>query len=201
MIGGTACILGGAVTGVAQVGRGIYNTPNAFIALKARKDWDDETKEWVLYDLTADAEKYLNMTEEEYLKSCSPEDKTSNSSSDPSKDTVPPQRNVADLEFYNVLGVPSNATTAEIKKAYYLKAKLHHPDKHPDDPDAQAKFQKVGEAYQVLSDDRLRENYDASGKDGVEDAPKMESATMFAMIFGSEKFEPIVGRIVAICSE
>ena len=47
---------------------------------------------------------------------------------------------------------------------------------------------------QVLSDDVLRSNYDHGGRDGVEGAPKMDSSALFAMIFGSEKFEPLVGK-------
>ena len=52
-----------------------------------------------------------------------------------------PERVVQCMEYYDVLGVPSNATAAEIKKAYYLKAKQSHPDKHPGDPEAHARFQ------------------------------------------------------------
>lgn len=52
-----------------------------------------------------------------------------------------PERVVQCMEYYNVLDVPSNATAAEIKKAYYLKAKQSHPDKHPGDPEAHARFQ------------------------------------------------------------
>ena len=74
-----------------------------------------------------------------------------------------------------------------------MKARQSHPDRHPDDPEAHSKFQKIGEAYQILSDPKLRANYDAAGRDGVEGVPKLDSATLFAMIFGSEKFEPIVG--------
>jgi X-domain of DnaJ-containing len=48
---------------------------------------------------------------------------------------------------------------------------------------------------QVLSDEQLRANYDANGKDGVDNAPKMDSGALFAMIFGSEKFEPLVGEL------
>ena len=46
----------------------------------------------------------------------------------------------------------------------------------------------------MLSDDAMRSNYDHGGRDGVEGAPKMDSSALFAMIFGSEKFEPLVGE-------
>lgn len=46
----------------------------------------------------------------------------------------------------------------------------------------------------MLSDETLRANYDANGKEGVEAAPKVDPATLFAMIFGSEKFVPLVGE-------
>jgi DnaJ-domain-containing protein 1 len=104
-------------------------------------------------------------------------------------------KHVADTEYYDLLGVASNATAGEIKKAYYLRARQFHPDRHPDDPDAHSKFQKIGQAYQVLSDEAVRAKYDASGTDGVEDAPKMDSSTLFAMIFGSERFVPLVGEL------
>ena len=46
-----------------------------------------------------------------------------------------------------------------------------------------------------MSDEKLRANYDNGGKTGVEGAPKMDSGAMFAMIFGSENFEPLVGEL------
>lgn len=58
-----------------------------------------------------------------------------------SEEAARPERVVQCMEYYDVLGVPSNATAAEIKKAYYLKAKQSHPDKHPGDPEAHARFQ------------------------------------------------------------
>lgn len=76
-----------------------------------------------------------------------------------------------------------------------MKARDSHPDRNPGDTEAHAKFQKIGEAYQVLSDEKLRANYDAGGKSHVEDAPKIDPSTMYAMIFGSEKFEPLIGEL------
>jgi curved DNA-binding protein CbpA len=58
-------------------------------------------------------------------------------------------RKVSETEFYELLEVTPTATTAEIKRQYYLMARKLHPDKNPDDPTAKDKFQKIGEAYQV----------------------------------------------------
>ena len=52
---------------------------------------------------------------------------------------------------YSVLGVSKDATEQEIKKAYRQKAKLYHPDFHPDDPEAARKMNEVNEAYDMLT--------------------------------------------------
>jgi len=106
-----------------------------------------------------------------------------------------PERPVKDRSFYDLLGVSTAATSSEIKKAYYVKAKQLHPDKNVGDPDAKDKFQQLGTAYQILSDDELRAKYDAHGKTGIQDTPVMDSGAFFAIIFGSEKFESIVGEL------
>jgi DnaJ-class molecular chaperone len=113
----------------------------------------------------------------------------------PSEDIPLPTRAVKETEYYDVLGVPTNASAGDIKKAYYKKALKSHPDKNPDDPQAAEKFQMIGEAYQTLIDDKLREAYDTHGKAGTEGAPMMDSAAFFAMVFGSEAFEPLVGEM------
>ncbi|XP_066990917.1 protein tumorous imaginal discs, mitochondrial isoform X2 [Anabrus simplex] len=66
-------------------------------------------------------------------------------------------------DFYETLGVPRNASLKDIKKAYYQLAKKYHPDTNKNDPDASRKFQEVSEAYEILSDDTKRKQYDAWG--------------------------------------
>jgi len=67
-------------------------------------------------------------------------------------------------DYYKILGVEKDAGETEIKKAYRRLAIQTHPDKNPDDPKAQEKFQDVGEAYETLSDPQKRAKYD-SGED------------------------------------
>lgn len=102
---------------------------------------------------------------------------------------------VKETEYYDILGIEPSATPAEIKKAYRKKAMQTHPDKHPDDPDAQTKFQAVGEAYQVLSDPALRAKYDQFGKEDAVPQAGFEDATeYFTMIFGGDGFKDWIGE-------
>lgn len=201
LLGGTVMAVGGAVTGVIQIGRGIYNTPAAVSAAYAGKDWDDETRTWVIYNLKEEADTILSISDEDYITSIAKKeiiDATAEAGGEIGTDGEAKKKSskpVKDSDLYDILGVATDATPAEIKKAYYIKAKQSHPDRHRDDPDAHSKFQKIGEAYQILSDEKLRSNYDAGGRDGVEDAPKMDAGAMYAMIFGSEKFEPLIGEL------
>ena len=66
-------------------------------------------------------------------------------------------------DYYQVLGVSKSASADEIKRAYRKLAKQLHPDANPDDPNAQAKFNQVTEAYEVLSDPEKRRKYDQFG--------------------------------------
>jgi len=63
-------------------------------------------------------------------------------------------------DYYALLGVEPDATTAQIKKAYRKLARLHHPDTNPGDPDAATRFRQITEAYDTLTDPARREAYD-----------------------------------------
>jgi molecular chaperone DnaJ len=76
---------------------------------------------------------------------------------------------MAKEDFYKLLGVDRNASDAEIKKSYRSKAMKFHPDRNKDNPvEAEAKFKKIKEAYEVLSDPKKRAAYDQFGHAGVD---------------------------------
>ena len=75
---------------------------------------------------------------------------------------------MAKRDYYEVLGVQRNATIDEIKKAYRKLAIKFHPDKNPDDKEAEESFKVATDAYEVLSNDRKRQAYDQFGFAGVE---------------------------------
>ena len=71
-------------------------------------------------------------------------------------------------DYYEVLGVDKNASESDIKRAYRRLAKQYHPDVNPDNPDAEAKFKEIGEAYEVLNDSDKKSRYDQFGFAGVD---------------------------------
>jgi len=83
-------------------------------------------------------------------------------------------------DYYEVLGVNRNATKDDIKKAYRKLAMQYHPDRNPDDKTAEEKFKEAAEAYEILSHDDKRNNYDRFGHEGVRGST-----------FGSEGFSSV----------
>jgi curved DNA-binding protein CbpA len=101
--------------------------------------------------------------------------------------------NITSDDYYEVLGVPKNASESVIKKAYRKLAVKYHPDKNTDNPESAAeKFKKINEAYGILSDPEKRKQYDLVGKAGMNGAPgfgggmsQADAHDIFAHFFGN----------------
>ncbi|MCK4265041.1 molecular chaperone DnaJ [Candidatus Babeliales bacterium] len=74
-------------------------------------------------------------------------------------------------DYYKILGVSKNASSDEIKKAYRKLALKYHPDRNPDNNEAEDKFKEAAEAYEVLSHTEKKANYDQFGHSGVNSGP------------------------------
>lgn len=96
----------------------------------------------------------------------------------------------AKRDYYEVLGVSRNASPEEIKAAYRATAVKYHPDRNPNNPEAEEKFKEAAEAYAVLSDPNKRAHYDRFGHAGVGE----QAFTGFdASVFGD--FADILGNL------
>lgn len=114
------------------------------------------------------------------------------------------------VDYYDVLGIARNASQKDIKKAYYQLAKKYHPDTNKGDADTQKKFQEVSEAYECLSDEGKRKEYDnfgsASGPSfsgGGAQGPgtgfggfhsSVDPEELFRKIFGDFNFQQHAGK-------
>ncbi|KAF6752393.1 DnaJ-domain-containing protein [Ephemerocybe angulata] len=106
------------------------------------------------------------------------------------------QEKPLETAYYDILGVPTDATTDDIKKAYRRLAIKHHPDKNPDDPTAAERFTQIGIAYQTLSDADLRKKYNEFGaKESQPEGGFVDPEEVFGAIFGGDRFFPIIGHI------
>jgi molecular chaperone DnaJ len=98
---------------------------------------------------------------------------------------------VAKRDYYETLGVAKNADAKSLKSAFRKKAMECHPDRHPDDPEAEARFKELNEAYGVLSDGQKRAAYDRMGHAAFQQGGGMgggagfqDFGDIFSQIFG-----------------
>ena len=159
-------------------------------ALAEGKVWDKKERQWVFYRMDDEWEKLLETEKEMKLE----EDGAGGDGSGKE------ERIVKDREYYDLLGVSTNATPSEIKKSYYKKARIVHPDKNTGDPDAATKFQELGHAYNILSNEQSRENYDKNGKaettaEEEAGANPVDTTIFFNVMFGSTLVEPYIGEL------
>ncbi|MEO0638399.1 MAG: DnaJ domain-containing protein, partial [Bacteroidota bacterium] len=107
---------------------------------------------------------------------------------------------MAKRDYYEVLGVEKAATKDELKKAYRKMAIKYHPDKNPDNKEAEDKFKEAAEAYEILSDDQKRAQYDRFGHAGLGGAGGFSGSgnfedifSQFSDIFGDSAFGDVFG--------
>lgn len=74
------------------------------------------------------------------------------------------------FDYYEILEITRTSDKESIKKAYRKMALKYHPDRNPDDKDAEEQFKRINEAYEVLSDDSKRQIYDKYGKEGLQNS-------------------------------
>ena len=97
-------------------------------------------------------------------------------------------------DYYEILGVERSATADEIKRAYRKTAMKYHPDRNPDDAEAESRFKECAEAFEVLSDAEKRQRYDQYGHEGLRgagmhDFSGMNATDIFSMfedLFGGD---------------
>ena len=155
-------------------------------AKEAGKIYDKETKQWFFY--------FIDTEWDDLMAKHKDMDSTTTGSTNVSGEA---ERPVKDREYYDLLGISTNANAGQIKKAYYKKARTCHPDKNPDDPEAAQKFQELGQAYTVLSNEQMRANYDKNGKSETtgQDMQNVDPMVFFNIMFGSALVEPYVGEL------
>ncbi|KAI0262035.1 X-domain of DnaJ-containing-domain-containing protein [Gloeopeniophorella convolvens] len=129
---------------------------------------------------------------------------TAGPSSQGSAPTPPPRRGrkigtqerPLETGYYDLLGVPVDATPDDIKKAYRRLAIKYHPDKNRDDPNAEERFKAIAIAYQTLSDPALRHKYNEFGsKETAPEGGFVDPEEVFGAIFGGERFAPLIGQL------
>lgn len=156
-------------------------------AKEAGMIWDKKEKQWTFYLLDQEWE---GIEEKEKQKKLAEGGESGEGKA---------ERIVKDREYYDLLGVSTNATPSEIKKSYYKRARIVHPDKNPGDPEAATKFQELGHAYKILSDEQLRTNYDKNGKAETtaeeEAGGQVDAMVFFNVMFGSMLVEPYIGEL------
>ena len=108
---------------------------------------------------------------------------------------------MAKRDYYEILGVEKGADEQTIKKAYRKKALQYHPDRNPDDKDAEEKFKEAAEAYEILGDPDKRARYDrfghagVSGNGGFQGGMTMDDIfSQFGDIFSDSPFESFFGH-------
>mmetsp|Transcript_13823 Transcript_13823/g.38884 ORF Transcript_13823/g.38884 Transcript_13823/m.38884 type:complete len:470 (-) Transcript_13823:156-1565(-) len=175
------------------------------------KRFDSVQNKWVIDDLVEEEKGLANIPDDDddILKTsqeAADEAPSGEPMSSSSTTTTTTGKKVKETKYYDVLGVAVDAPESKIKRAYYIQARKWHPDKNPSE-EAKEKFQEIGEAYQVLGDEKLRTIYDRDGEEGLSadktDASldNVDPSLIFTFLFGNDSFNDIVGRLQLVTQQ
>jgi len=186
-IAATITTISTSCTALYNILIGIKNTPSAITAYFDGKLWDPMTFTYHHYSLDQEAQTLTQQLQHQHQAHQAQ------------------KQQVKDTTYYDIIGVPSNATTKQIKKNYHQKAKLLHPDKNINDIDAATKFVQLHEAYQTITNVDSRAAYDAFGTTqsntgtgaGNTNSPlfHFNVGVFFEILFGSQAVEPYIGQL------
>ena len=203
VVSAVALPITGACVGVYQVGRGVVNSAEAYTKANQGMVWDDDKREWYFYKLEEELDDIEQQQQQQQQMGGGGRSSTFGTKSSGlgnSSHHGRPERQVKDRAYYDMLGVSTSATQAEIKKAYYVQARKCHPDKRPNDPTAAAQFQELGHVYQILANDQTRAAYDRDGKPESNSSSELQVQDIdpyifFAVMFGSDAVQPYIGEL------
>eukprot|EP00049_Salpingoeca_infusionum_P006709 m.110376 g.110376 ORF g.110376 m.110376 type:complete len:569 (-) comp13400_c0_seq1:423-2129(-) len=192
----------GCTVGVYQFLRGIAYTPGAIYYKCKGQHFDDLERHWVCFDpqravVLDPTAANTTTTQPRMSNSASAPNIQAPSSSSSAPAGVSDDVPLLEQDYFQLLGVSRDAAPDQIKRQYYKMARKYHPDKNPDNEDAQAVFQRIGRAYQVLSDPAMRQQYEQVGEEGMQDAQVVDAGVIFDMLFGSSKFQEFVGELAS----
>lgn len=198
--------IAGCGVAVFQSIRGLVETPTCFFSQYVKRErWENRTRKWVRDDLEREGASLPSDDEDILARARERQQQMQHDSGGGGSTSAgafgtdegtcnTSSGEPVDRELYDRLGVEPTASQSEIKKQYYKLAKEVHPDKNPNDEAAKERFQKLGEAYQVLSDEESRRKYDEGGRENLEDEPSVDPGAFFTALFGSQAFEHLVGK-------
>ena len=193
---------GGLVVGMSQIARGVAATPNAIIGPSRGYWWNGALGMWMQTNLLEEEQwiKREPSYDEDILGEMAlPEDER------PAKGTN--KKRVKDMYYYDKLGLDCDVESDTIKRRYFIVSRKYSPDRCGSNPKAQEEFQEIGRAYAILMNPALREKYDKVGRDRLwdeedsdDEEEEMDPFMLYALLFGSEKFNDHIGNLAAVTS-
>jgi hypothetical protein len=198
---------GGLASGVGQIVRGLVNTPRSISEPRHGKWWNVYEGRWIETRLKSEKEWISSVPhyDEDILgESALPDDIRRERQSKDSKHQRALEYGVKDVELYDLLGVDPDASVEDMTRRFAHLGKNFNPNRAgADSPEARQRLQDISEAYVILANPQTRALYDQRGMSAVRRTasssgrPLVDPQELYSTLYGSEKFEPYIGRLAA----